>query len=165
MACDKHKIRRQKNCIDCYPEDEVNEPIINVDVLKDAIIEDEIANKQSELSNVKSSCFDEKKYIRELIEVITNDIMKQVKREVEALKSITFEHIHIPLSVFCIALMYQLEAEGWQFKTSIDVGYDIGYSAKEPFFIMTRIKGSNSAPTPDFTNPKVISAYIKRRQQ
>jgi hypothetical protein len=73
----------------------------------------------------------------------TKEVEKAIELAVEkAMKSIRYEHLHIPMSEFTIAKMNAFEKDGWAFKDCLRGDITRSYGLKVDTVVLTRIRGT-----------------------
>lgn len=160
--CERHKTRKRPNtCPDCKAELEESAVKDSVAEENGTIIDSNI-NLEPQVSEPQQRLYDSKA-IKVLIEAEIHKAILKVKSELNDLSRITWEHMHIPYSIFCLELMYALEKEGWKYCDLVRNGKQYGYSEDGDFFIVQRIKRKDNPIKPDFSKSGSVKRYIDKQ--
>lgn len=124
-------------------------------------IQDIIAGPSSNVPG--SPRTEEGKYIRVLIEAEIQKALIKVRSELNELKNMRWEHLHIPDPLFCMDLMMALEKDGWKYCDHIKNPRLYGYLSDVDFYLMQRIIRSDNAPMPDFLKTGNAKRYIDKK--
>lgn len=193
MSCEKHKLRKRKDCPDCFPErtdilpgDDVIEAAAEVlisngfvpenieatkivipksdkDIPQTASVGDHIWGAGSEPE--KALRFNEKDYIQALIDSAVKDAAARMRTELLDLKTIQWEHLDIPLAQFSMALMHLLGAEGWCYKDTYRGEVARISGCLGDTVIMTRVKSPKWPAAPDFSKRSTLKKYLERNNE
>jgi hypothetical protein len=106
---------------------------------------------------------EEGKYVRVLIESEIQKALAKVKAEMNELRNIQWEHIHVPYSSFCLDLMYAMEKDSWKFVDFIKNPKQYGYSETEDCAVFHRIKRKDGPPVPDFSKNGSVKRFIDKK--
>lgn len=175
MSCSKHIQRKRKECPDCFPPDaEIESPadVVNdVDCVSIPQIhtvgnhvwntDGPIIDKPPEEVPVHHR-FDEKEYIKDLIDRTVKEVASKIRAELSDLRSISWEHLDIPIGLFSISLMYALGNEGWVYKDAYRGEIAKVSGLREEAIIMTRVKSPKWPAIPDFSKRNTLKRYLEK---
>lgn len=167
MACEKHPIRKRKECPDCQVE--LNSP---KGILDDPRIIDKVKKQEVILNNIKekkkiqedkviitstpigeNEFYKEfiKSYINESLSQIPEDIkssidlyfeerLKKIKQEINSITTVKYEYKFVPEASFRISDLDTEAKNGWRFKEILRGDIIKTYGLKEPSVLFERIK-------------------------
>ena len=130
--------------------------LLKMSMAQSAIVQTEVVDSAGHYR------FDEKEYIKDLIDKTIKDMSSKIKNELQDLKSISWEHLDIPVGMFSIALMYALGEEGWVYKDTFRGEIAKISGLREEAVIMTRVKSDKWPPVPDFTKRNTLKKYLEK---
>lgn len=168
MACEKHKVRKQKSCPDCIAElaeltKSVNSPDDTEEIVKPADRHDSNINLEPPPNPHQGRVYDAKA-VRVLVEAEIQKAINRVKSELDSLTRISWEHTIIPYNSFSMKLMCLLEKEGWKFCDAVrrEHGKVMGYNEDDNFFIIQRVFRADNPPIPDFKKSGAVARFINK---
>lgn len=172
MSCEQHKVRKRPlTCEACAeelkekeistekPREHIHIPFVLEDPILDITKEEVVTAIDPPI--IAKARFDEKEYIQALVEKELKLAIAKIKGEINELKNIQWEHLHVSLSTFNLALLFALEKEGWKYCEMVRDGKRFGYIEDGEFVILQRIKNNNNVAKPDFAKRGVLKKYLE----
>jgi hypothetical protein len=100
--------------------------------------------------------------VREYIDEMFSQALNKVKIEINAVKNLRWEHMHIPLPSYNISVMNAMSLDGWKYCDMVRNPKQYGYSDEVDFVIVQRIIKPDNKPCFDPTKPSSIRKYMEK---
>jgi hypothetical protein len=158
MACEKHKVRKRKDCPDCQAEQGVEEAPVKakaklvpsdiqvaaVGTLQDMETAIVIAEKLLEEPDVEVDLDEYRDFknqeLKKEVDVLVQKKLKEVEKEINRMLAIRHEALDIPLAKFNMKVMDSLLADGWKLIAFLTKDLAKLSGLKEDSVMMQRVK-------------------------